>query len=625
MIVDFFETGTGQSKGPIDYFLGKELDREHAKLLAGNIQEVADLIDSSRYTKKYTAGCLSFYEDDLSESRKRQIMAAFERMIFSGLTPDNYRILWIEHRDKINQETGQRRLELNFIIPNVEILTGKRLQPFFAKADLERVDCFKRIVNFKYGLHDPDDPLNRQALKTLKKLPHTLNEFREKIHEEVVLAVADNLINDRNSLLNWLKNIGLEVSKVTKKQISVIHPDKNQPVVLKGELYEQNFRCSENSAELKRAASERYRQRAEKRYDSCLQRYQKLYEEKAKYHTERYGPRDCRNSDELTKVLETQRNEDQNRYRFDGERSKSESADNKQRTTNSDQHNEPRLAQVNELEPCHRRAGEAEKSPFFIDDTHDFNTHYFAYLQHMSRILQQQQVQRDREATNDAERRASKTRRAQESFIDEQNRITAKILQDSTKELKDEYRSRAVENYRRSVVAAKAAATRTKNRFAGFKSVSELERATRTADLALRAAQQQATTESGRVSADVFTFEKSDFFRKYLAGFTNRIKLVFAATFKSIGDFFAVERASKQRNTKSDFGYSTERDCSPVATFDRPDHPKNEFSRALSRKITAINSAAVQQALDVLDSKKLIAEQTVVQKKDQSYDQSPSI
>ena len=46
----------------------------------------------------------------------------------------------------------QRRLELNFLIPNVEITTGKRLQPFYAKADLNRVDDFKSIVNHKYQL-----------------------------------------------------------------------------------------------------------------------------------------------------------------------------------------------------------------------------------------------------------------------------------------------------------------------------------------------------------------------------------------------------------------------------------------------------------------------------------------
>lgn len=98
-------------------------------------------------------------------------MAAFEKTLFPGLKPDQYRLVWIEHQDKENTETGDKRLELNFLIPNVEISTGKRLQPFFAKADLNRVDDFKTIVNHKYQLFDPDDPINRRSIKIAKNLP----------------------------------------------------------------------------------------------------------------------------------------------------------------------------------------------------------------------------------------------------------------------------------------------------------------------------------------------------------------------------------------------------------------------------------------------------------------------
>ena len=60
MIVQFFRYGNGMSKGPLDYLLGKDRDRDHARLLSGSEQEVAGLIDSSPFAKKYTAGCLSF-------------------------------------------------------------------------------------------------------------------------------------------------------------------------------------------------------------------------------------------------------------------------------------------------------------------------------------------------------------------------------------------------------------------------------------------------------------------------------------------------------------------------------------------------------------------------------------
>jgi len=106
MIVDFFRRGKGVSSGPLDYLLGKHRDREHATVLQGDVQEVAGLIDSSPYIKKYTAGCLSFYEHDLRPEQKQQIMDDFEKCLFPGMTKDQYRILWVEHQDKFNLDTG---------------------------------------------------------------------------------------------------------------------------------------------------------------------------------------------------------------------------------------------------------------------------------------------------------------------------------------------------------------------------------------------------------------------------------------------------------------------------------------------------------------------------------------
>lgn len=178
MIVQFFRYGNGMSKGPLDYLLGKDRKREFANVLQGNEQEIAGLIDSSPYAKKYTSGCLSFYEGDLSQEAKHTIMADFEKCLFPGMNPDQYRILWIEHKDKVNEETNERRLELNFLIPNTEIITGQRLQPFFHKSDLSRVDLFKKITNFAYDLHNPDDPLFQQAITSKKSLPKAVAEIK---------------------------------------------------------------------------------------------------------------------------------------------------------------------------------------------------------------------------------------------------------------------------------------------------------------------------------------------------------------------------------------------------------------------------------------------------------------
>ena len=82
MVVNFFRYGNGMSKGPIDYFLGKNFDREYAQVLDGNLAEVSALIDTSPFEKKYTSGCMSFYEHDLDDSVKKKIMQDFEKTLF---------------------------------------------------------------------------------------------------------------------------------------------------------------------------------------------------------------------------------------------------------------------------------------------------------------------------------------------------------------------------------------------------------------------------------------------------------------------------------------------------------------------------------------------------------------
>ncbi|WP_177246262.1 hypothetical protein, partial [Klebsiella pneumoniae] len=43
------------------------------------------------------------------------------------------------------------------------LLTGKRLQPYYDRADRPRIDAWQTIVNGRLGLHDPNAPENRRV------------------------------------------------------------------------------------------------------------------------------------------------------------------------------------------------------------------------------------------------------------------------------------------------------------------------------------------------------------------------------------------------------------------------------------------------------------------------------
>ncbi|KUW04006.1 hypothetical protein AWF53_27145 [Escherichia coli] len=44
----------------------------------------------------------------------------------------------------------------------MELQTGKRLQPYYDRADRPRIDAWQTLVNHHYGLHDPNAPENRR-------------------------------------------------------------------------------------------------------------------------------------------------------------------------------------------------------------------------------------------------------------------------------------------------------------------------------------------------------------------------------------------------------------------------------------------------------------------------------
>ncbi|HHU4123574.1 TPA: plasmid mobilization relaxase MbeA [Raoultella ornithinolytica] len=258
MIVKFHPRGRGGGAGPVDYLLGKDRQRDGASVLQGKPEEVRELIDASPYVKKYTSGVLSFAEKDLPPGQREKLMASFERVLMPGLDKDQYSVLWVEHQDK-------GRLELNFLIPNTELMTGRRLQPYYDRADRPRIDAWQTIVNGRLGLHDPNAPENRRALVTPSALPETKQEAAQAITRGLLALASSGELKTRQDVTEALESAGFEVVRTTKSSISIADPDGGRNIRLKGAIYEQSFNAGEGlRAEIESAAAE-YRRDAESR------------------------------------------------------------------------------------------------------------------------------------------------------------------------------------------------------------------------------------------------------------------------------------------------------------------------------------------------------------------------
>ena len=266
MIVSFFSRGTGGGRGPVEYLMGKDHDRELAELLRGDALETIALIDSSPYAKKYTSGCLSFEEADLTPEKKRELMDSFEETLFPGMDKNQYNILWVEHRDK-------GRLELNFVIPNLELVSGQRLQPYFYKADEKRVDAWKTIQNIENGFSDPDDPAKRQALTPAKDLPASSKLIADDIHAGIEALIGAGEIENRADIVAALEAAGLTVARQTKTFISIENPDGGRNIRLRGGVYGQDFDISKELPDERERRSAAHQQRLGERLEAARERY----------------------------------------------------------------------------------------------------------------------------------------------------------------------------------------------------------------------------------------------------------------------------------------------------------------------------------------------------------------
>lgn len=617
MIVQFFRYGNGLSKGPLDYLLGKDRDRDYAKVLQGDVSEVSGLIDTSPYAKKYTSGCLSFYEHDLSDQDKQKIMQDFEQALFPGMDQSQYRVLWIEHQDKLNEETGERRLELNFLIPNVEILTGQRLQPYYDKADRPRVDLFKKITNYEYQLHDADDPLYRQAVTTAKNLPKTVNEIKETLDIEATRAVESGLITDRQSMKKWLLDLGLEVTRETKKSLSIKNPnddEKARPIRLTGAIYEQDFRLTETSQRLTIAASERYRREAEQRNQSDIQRYAEYSAKRSTELEQQYRQHQNGYTAETERSNERDIAADRPDYSSNQEAAATRHDSPIARTTTADQTATSELAAVERLEPRNSPSSQIKENPYYIEYSLDFTGMYNAYQQYLSGIRQQEQVQRHH---RDGEQSpVAKKPRGEPEYSEVWDREKMGLVRPDRPESAavqqqyansagnqlNESRSTVIADYRAATAAAQRATEAARASLAAHSGAEQNHRRIR--ELQQQTGEALQPVERERKRADQYHQEttESEVIRGFITKLGEQLKTAITEPFRAISDWVK----SKERDQRTIANDDLYRNREADSTINPTASKETRLSTAVSRKIRAFDQTGILKALDELDRRRAL-------------------
>ncbi|EAH9995043.1 mobilization protein, partial [Campylobacter jejuni] len=162
MICKFFKTQKGGGVSSVDYMLNERVNQGTARILKGDEFLTREFIKSMSQKHKTCVGVLSFEEKNIDENTKKEIMQSFENALLTPAMQGRYNILWIEHTDK-------GRLELNFIIPKMDLESKKSFNPYYHPIDNKRIDFWRDFVNLCYGFTNPKDPSKEQTLQGSKK------------------------------------------------------------------------------------------------------------------------------------------------------------------------------------------------------------------------------------------------------------------------------------------------------------------------------------------------------------------------------------------------------------------------------------------------------------------------
>ncbi|MFP6006844.1 relaxase/mobilization nuclease domain-containing protein [Helicobacter pylori] len=239
MLVKFWgiNQGGGDGDGSVNYLLNERVEQGTAKVLKGDANLTKSLLLSLTQKHKACVGCLSFEESNIDEGLKYELMESFENALLTESMQNRYNILWVEHTDK-------GRLELNFVIPKIDLERQKAFNPYYHKVDLKRIDTWQNVVNLKYTFTNPKD-LKKQQISNYHntKTPQGKAIFKnyKELDNYLYNAVTQGLLNSRAEIIELLQASNYEITRQGKDYISVKLPNQQKAKRLKGIIYDERF------------------------------------------------------------------------------------------------------------------------------------------------------------------------------------------------------------------------------------------------------------------------------------------------------------------------------------------------------------------------------------------------
>ena len=244
MLVRVFHAGRSNGQSPVNYLLA---DRDHTgearscapEVLEGHPGTTISVINAISRKHKYVSGVLAFRAgEDPTRTQMHEVIRSFKETVAPGLRDDQVNSLFVLHRDK-------RRTEIHFVLPMVELTTGKRWNAFVpGQKNLALYEAFQAVTNHQLGYSQVvADPLRAAVASSMRKRPGQLAGAKGKrlLTAEIARQVRNGRLSDRGELCAFLENeLGVPVTRQGPDYLSLRLPGAARAVRFRGPLFEAN-------------------------------------------------------------------------------------------------------------------------------------------------------------------------------------------------------------------------------------------------------------------------------------------------------------------------------------------------------------------------------------------------
>ena len=650
MYIKFLKHGKGDPTKAASYLIA-ELDhlnrpRPAVQILRGDPHTFTAIAESIENEWKYTSGVIAWSKDDAPTNEEiSEVLDGFEKHAFAGLQPHQYHFTAVLHEE----DDGSKHV--HFLVPRIELETGKALNIAPPGHD-KYFDPLRDYFNYSKGWSRPDDPTLQHDTQTpdhahfqdaaairagLKG--QAVNDIREVVGSLIEQRIYFDFIKDRKDVLDAVSELG-EVTRISDKFISLKLDGADKAIRLKGAFYESEFSVE---SYFENRTRETIDARASRENRFIPEEHKKLAEQLEKRFTELAGGRSKYNS-ERYQSLERSKAEPNLSPSRESKFSQIFTAANERNgqsfepTGTAAQAVKSPIRSIEPHEPRDSRNSQDQENSFYIKYRFSFDSSYFSYIEHLSSLRQQEQIQRHK---RDAEQsRLSEITRRKHVHNGMWGETVRRVRPERKRELRtgqwdetawnskggalNESRSAVIENYRRTAESIEATTARARESTTTHSAAIIDHRAAQELRQRVSAALELGSERKRESSQINQGFTETTAFAVSIYKLGEELKSIFADTFRETGGRIRDRDQYQTVVSGNSIESCADRDREADCTISNADHRENALSRAVSTKISGIDPSLIRQALDTLEKRREQRfQQENVHKNDRGYD-SPS-